>query len=267
MADPARIVLGHELRASLRSFTWWAASVGALVAMTCALQPSLAEGPLAAKLESLPIGVRKVFGLEIVDFRRPAAYLATNFTVVAITSAVFASLLGAASIAKEETLRTAEMLYSLPVSRARIVLGKLGMVATYTLAYPVVLAAIALAVLGSVADRPLEAVLIVELFIGSAAIGVCFAGIGVLASTLVRDKRAATTTAVGIALGSYFLGAISAIAEPAAPLRFASPHKLAEPMKILADGVDPVRLLGLVAIGVAAAALGVARYRVQDIHA
>jgi ABC-2 type transport system permease protein len=267
MPDAARIVFRHELRASLRTFLSWALLVGLMVAMTSALQPSLAEGVLAAKMESMPDGLRKAFGFQVVDFHRPVAYLATNFTTVALTAALFAALLGAGMIAKEETLRTAELLYAQPASRARILLGKVGVLALYVVAFPCVLAAVALAVLGAVAERPLEPLAILSLFAGALAVAICFAGLGLLVATLVRDKRSATGAALGVVLGSYFLGVISAIAEPAAPLRWLSPHKLADATAILVHGLDPLRIALLVALGAGAGALAIVRYRAQDIHA
>jgi ABC-2 type transport system permease protein len=263
----ARIVMQRELRASLRTWLSWTVPIAGMVAMTSSLQPSLASGPLAAKLDSLPPFLRKAFGIEALDFHRPAAYLATNFTVVALATSLFAATLAATLLAKEETLHTAELLYTQPVSRARILAGKLGALAVYVLALPAVLAAVALVTLGAVAERPLEPLVIGSLFVGATAVAVCFAGFGLLAASLVRDKRSASGAALGVVLGTYFLGIISAIAEPAAPLRWLSPHKLAEATAILMHGLAPLELAALVVVGAAAGALAIARYRRQDIHA
>lgn len=267
MPDAARIVLGRELRASVRTWMWWLVPVASLVAMTCALQPSLAAGPLAAKLDSMPPFLRKAFGIEALDFHRPVAYLATNFTLVALATTLFAASLAASLIAKEEALRTAELLYTQPASRARILAGKLGALAVYTLGFPAVLALVALIVLGAVAERPLEPAAILALFLQVTAAAICFAGIGLLAAVVVRDKRTSGAVAIGIVLGTYFLGIISAIADPAAPLRWVSPHKLAEATSYLAHGLRVGPLVLLVGIGVIAGTLAIRRYRRQDIHA
>jgi ABC-2 type transport system permease protein len=261
------IVARHELRAMLRTFLWWVLPVAALTAMTCALQPSLAAGPLAAKLDSMPAGLRKAFGLEAVDFHRPVAFLATNFTMTALTAALLAALLGASTIAKEETLHTAELIFVQPASRTRILVGKLASALVYSIAFPVVLAAVAMIVLGTVAARPLEPFAIAQLFIGTIAASVCFAGLGMLAAAFVRDKRSATSAALGIVLGTYFVGVISTISAPAAPLRYLSPHKLVEATYVAMHGLDPLRVVVLVVIGIAAAVVAIARYRSADIHA
>lgn len=266
--DPALSVLGHELRASARgAFAWWVGTAGMLV-LVCALQPSLASGALAAKLEAMPAGMRRAFGLEIVDFQRPAAYLAANFLYVTLTVALLASRFGAVAIAKEETLRTAELLYTLPVSRVRILAGKAAAVAAFAIAFPAALAAVAIPVLAAVTARPVELGLTAELFAGAAALGLCFAGLGMLVAACVRDARTAGGLALALAVGTWFLGLISAAAPAAAPLRWLSPYKLVEPMAILAaGGLDPVHAGLLVAVGVGSAAFAIARYRRRDIVA
>jgi hypothetical protein len=61
---------------------------------------------------------------------------------------------------------------------------------------------------------------------------------------------------------------ISAIAAPAAPLRFLSPFKLVEPTTIVeAGGLAPVPAAALIALGATSGALAIARYRHRDLHA
>jgi ABC-2 type transport system permease protein len=261
------IVFARELRGGLRGFLMWVVPVGAMLAMVCALQPSLAGGVLAAKLDSLPPAMRQAFGFQMVDFHRPAAYLATNFLYVTLTAGLFGATSGAAVVAREETLRTAELLFALPVSRTAILLGKAAAVLVYVVLYPTLLALIAMGVLGQVSDRPLEPALLASLFVSAGLLGVCFAGLGMFIATLLSDKRLAGGAALGAVLGTYFLGIISAIAAPAEPLRWLSPQKLLEPMWVLGNGLGGARVAALVALGGVAAAAAIARYRVQDIHA
>lgn len=266
--DPAIVVLRRELGANARGvLAWWLAIAG-MVALVCALQPHLASGLLAAKLEAMPEAMRRAFGFEAVDFHRPAAYLATNFLYVTLPAGVLACRLGAGAIAREEALRTAELLYTRPVTRTRILGGKAAAVAIYALAFPLALAGVAIPVLAAVAERPVEAGLVASLFGGAAAVAACFAGLGMLIAACVRDARAAGGLALAIALGAWFVGLVSALAPAVAPLRHLSPYKLLEPAAIVAaGGLEPVRAGALVAIGAACGALAIARYRRRDLLA
>ncbi len=266
----AAILVRHELGASLRTFLAWLVPMACLLGLTCALQPSFAGdgGALAAKIQAMPETLRKAFGVELVDFRRPAAYLAINFLSVTLIASLFGGLLGARIVAKEETLHTAELLYAQPVSRVHILAGKAAAVAVYAIALPLALGLLAVAILAAVVPGPLEAGLMAALFGGAAALSVCFAGAGMLVAAVVRDARSAAGGALAIVLGTYFLGVLSAIAAPAAPLRWLSPYKLVEPIAILArGGLDPVGPAALVALGIAFAAAGIARHRRRDILA
>jgi len=241
-----------------------------MYAMICALQPSFAGdgGALAAKIEALPGPLRRAFGVELVDFRRPAAYLATNFLSITLVTSLFGAILGARIVAKEETLHTAELLYVEPVSPVQILLGKAGALAPYTVAYPLALGAVAAAALAAVAPLPVELGLTALLFAGVIALALCFAGAGMLVAALVRDARSAGGGALAVAVGTYFVGVVSAIADTAAPLRWLSPYKWVEPMTIVAHGgLDPLRAAALVGIGLAFGAVAIARYRRRDILA
>jgi len=171
-------------------------------------------------------------------------------------------------VAKEEVLHTAEILYAQPVGRDQILAGKAAAVAVYAVAFPIGLALVAASILGAVVPAPLEAGLMASLFAGVVALGLCFAGAGMLVAALVRDPRAASGGALGLALGTYFIGVVSAIASPAAPLRWLSPYKLVEPSAIVAHGgLDPVRASVLVGLGLAFGGAAIVCYRRRDIHA
>jgi ABC-2 type transport system permease protein len=267
VTDAARILIGHELRQSLRGWLFWVIPVGFMVGLTCGLQPALAKGLLVAKMDAMPEGLRKAFGLAMVDFNQPAAYLAANFMTTTLATSLFAGLLGAAMIAREETLRTAELLYAQPVSRTRVLLGKAIALAIYVIALPIVLGIVAVTVLSMVAEQPVDYGVIVALFVTACALALCFAGMGMLVAALVRDKRSATGAALGVVLGSYFIGVISALDESVAALRWLSPHKLAEPIQVLLHGFDAPMVALLVVLGASGAAAAIALYRRQDIHA
>ena len=264
VASVARREFGAGLRTALR----WLAPLAGLLLLVCVLQPALANGPLATKIESMPALMRRAFGLELVDFHRPALYLAVNFTYVAVGVGLFGGLLGARAIAQEEALRTADLLFVAPVRRSRILVGKAIAVACYVIALPAVLGAIAIATLGVVVDRPLEPALLVSMFAATTCLGICFAGVGMFVATHVRDARDANGATLGIVFGSFVLGIVSALTPVTAPLRYLSPFKLLEAMPVVAGGGVPVLpALGCTLAGILLGAWAIARYERRDLHA
>jgi ABC-2 type transport system permease protein len=260
-------VARHELRANLRTALAWLVPLVGILVLVCMLQPTFAAGPLAAKIESLPRAMRDALGLAVVDFHRPAAYLATNLTYVTLGTAMFGALLGARIVAKEEVLHTAELLYTRPARRGAILAGKAIALAVYTLALPCLLGALAMTMLAIIVPAPLEPGLVASLFVGCACAAVLFAGLGLLVATLWR-ARTAPSLAIGIVLATFAVGLLSSAVPSMHGLRWISPLKLVEANGIVAGGgIDPRIALALVGAGVACAVAGIVRYRRRDIHA
>lgn len=259
-------VLRFELAANLRTAIAWLVPLGLLVALVCVLQPTFAAGPLAAKLASLPQVMRDALGLAVVDFHRPAAYLATNFTYIAVGTALFGAVLGARIVAREEARHTAELLYAAPARRSAILAGKAAALALYVVALPCALAIIAMSLLAAIVPAPLEPGLVASLFAGAAVASLLFAGAGMLIATL--RPRAAGSLALALVLATFVVGMFSSAVPALHPLRYVSPHKLVEATGIVTAGaLDPGVAIAFVALGLAGVGGAIARYRGRDIHA
>ena len=264
------LILTRELRANLKTFFAWAIPVGLLVAIAQSVQPSMAapDSLLAAKLEVLPEGMKQAFGMTAGDLSRPASYLAVNFIYVTLTSTLFAGLLGASMLAKEELHHTAEALLSLPISRGAVFAGKLVATLALAAAYQLVMAAAGIGTLAAVVTGDLQLPLLVQVFAGAGLLSLTFGAIGLLVSTLVKEARSASGATLGIVLGTYLLGVMATLGGKAEKAGVISPYKLVEPGDIVAaDGLEGVKVAALVAIGVAAASAAFVRFSRRDIHA
>lgn len=265
-----RLLAGRELTAHRRTFLAWAAPVALLLVMVASLQPSMAGdgGVLAAKLEAMPEGLRRALGMTAVDLARPASYLSINFVYVTLTASLLAATLGATMLAKEESLRTAELLYAQPVDRRRVVAGKAAAALAYVLAFNALLAVVAIGALAAFVAAPVEPALIAQMFVGTTALGVCFTGVGLLVAAVAPRPRLAGGIALGITLGAYLLAVAAAAAPGGARIGELSPFRHVEPSTIVArGGVDPIAVIALVAVGVACGAAAIARYARRDLAA
>jgi ABC-type transport system involved in multi-copper enzyme maturation permease subunit len=263
----AWLVARHELGANLRAAIAWLAPLAGLVILVCALQPTFAAGPLAAKIDSLPRAMRDALGLAVVDFHRPAAYLATNLAYVALGTALFGGVLGARIVAKEEIRHTAELLYAQPARRGPILAGKAIALSIYVFALPCLLAVIAMAMLAEIVPAPLEPALVASLFAGCACVALLFAGVGVLVATTLRARSAGSAT-VAIVLVTFVLGMFSGAVPALHVLRWISPPKIVEATGIVArGGLAPGIAFALLGIGAGCVLVGMARYRRRDLHA
>ena len=264
------VVGARELRAMLRTNLLWLVPMMGFVVLMAALQPSMSGdgGLLAAKLRAMPPVVLKFIGIALQDFHRPAGYAATTFIYVVLVGSLHAAAFGASVVAREEALRTAELLFAQPVSRRALLAGKTAAALAFVLSFHLLLAAGMIGTFAISTDAPLEADLLASLFVGSAALAVCFLGAGMLVASLVRDARRANGAALGVVLGAYLLSALSAVARKAELLGWLSPFKLFSPSRIVEEGgLAPWHTALLVVLGVVFGAAAAIRFEHRDIRA
>ncbi|RKX43463.1 MAG: hypothetical protein DRP33_01200 [Thermotogae bacterium] len=118
-----------ELERTRKLLLIWTLAFVLLQFMYSSFFPSMTSekgGLLLAKLDMLPKVFLKMFGLEYLDLTNILHYYAMQgqFIVILIGS-VFAAKIGATMVVKEENDRTAEFLMSKPVTRKKIITGKL----------------------------------------------------------------------------------------------------------------------------------------------
>ncbi len=263
------LVALRELRAQRLSFLAWLGPLSLLMMGVVAMQPSIAgeRGLLAANLAALPEAMKQVFAVGQVDFNRPAGYLATNFLTVTLLASLFAGLLGAAVVAREDAQRTSEALLTLPLARWQVLMGKLlaslGLLATFHL----VLGGVVLATFARVVDGPIEADLMIAIFLGAAALGLCFFSMGFAMAVLVKQARAAPTLSLGLVLGTSFLGAVSRLSARGEVLGLLSPYGVVDPAGIVERGGLQASTLWLLGVAVALLGFALLWYDRRDVHA
>jgi ABC-2 type transport system permease protein len=268
MIRPMLLIARRELRAQRNATLGWLIPLSLLMMMYASLQPQVAgdNGLLAAKLAVLPDGLKQAFNLTTTDFNRPVGYLSTNFLIVTLGASLFAGLLGANVVAREDAQRTAEAVLTLPVRRWQVLGGKLLAALTWLLVFFFVVGAAAGGSLARVATQPVEGGLIMSMFMGAFLLGVFFVAAGMLLATLAQARVAPSMT-MGLVLGTYFLGVIAKVSPKAEGAGALSPYRLVEPADIVqANGLEAhAALLPLVALVLLVVAF--AWFSKKDIHA
>ncbi|MGT2784673.1 ABC transporter permease subunit [Streptococcus merionis] len=120
------ILLKHELKQGLKSLAIWSVTVAFICAGCIWLYKSV-EGQLAetAKLYANMGDMAKALGLDKVSLATLGGYFATEIALMfGLGAGMFAAMLGATALSKEEEGHTSEFLYTLPFSRMQIVLWK-----------------------------------------------------------------------------------------------------------------------------------------------
>ncbi len=259
----------RELRAQRNAFLGWLVPLAGLMAAVAGMQPEVAGkgGLMAAKLAAMPENLKQAFGVGLVDFSRPAGYLATNFLLVTLGASLFAAILGASVVSREDVQRTTEAMLTLPVSRWQMLLGKALAGVSLVVTFHAVLLATTLAVFAAVHAAGVEVAPITAMFAGAAALGLLFFGAGFMLATMLTDSRPAPTMALGLVLLTYFFGVTARLSPKAEVLGLLAPYGAVDPSRIAEDGGLAPKAVWLLVLGVSFLLAALVRYQRKDVHA
>lgn len=120
------VFLKHELKLNFKAFIIWCICIAISCCGCILLYDSVAEEMSdVAKTFSEMGSFSTAFGMDKISIATIKGYYATEISMIFLLgSTLFAAITGAALLAKEEEGHTAEFLYTLPVKREYIVLGK-----------------------------------------------------------------------------------------------------------------------------------------------
>jgi len=264
-------VLRRELRAGRKSFLGWTIPSALLLLLGMSAFPTISQGTIDinAMMKNLPTGLKAAFGLGALDMKTGVGYFALrSYLMTALIGGIYAALLGATILAKEQGDRTAEFLLTKPISRAQVVGQKAAAVVLYVLLYNA--AAVVTALLSFWIFVPSDGYAVGDLFplfVGQALITLTFGALGFLISTALRKTRGAIPLALGGVLGAFLLSTLSAVSESLRWLRWLSPFKYEDAVDIVLSGLPAWRSLALLGVAAASIALAFPLYQRKDIHA
>ncbi len=261
-------VLGRELRANRKSLWIWIVSLSALCLLTMSVYPSLKQDVRGteALLGALPEGFSKAFGLDRLSMAEPEGFYAVEvYLMVMLFGSLYAGILGAGILAKEEDDRTIEFLLARPVSRNRVLANKLAALLILLLVFNagIGLTALSSFIVLDVGDYSVA--LLFRLILAPLAAHFTFAALGFFLALLFVRKKTATSVASGVVLGLYFVGTLSALSERLSWLRYFTPYYYVDAPGIVEKGIEPWKigvLAGVTAVSVTASFL---LYRRRDI--
>lgn len=258
----------HELRSLRKSAVIWTCALVALAAMYLCVYPGIASDTADFKklLDAYPAPVRHALGLSINSLTSLLGFYSMVFTFITLCGAIEAMMFGASVITRETRERTADFLFTRPVSRASVIGAKLLAAVTVTavgdLVYFAASALLATAVRS--ADFSMEKLMLINLTLFF--VQLVFLALGTAAAVLIPGLKSVLPLSLGTVFGFYFIGMILSGKNDAA--RFFSPFKYFDNMYIINHAGYEVKYLIAVAVIVAAGvSAAFAVYTKKDVHA
>ncbi|NLA77118.1 MAG: ABC transporter permease subunit [Clostridiales bacterium] len=259
-------IFKHELRRGKVSFIIWTAAITFFLVICVFMFPEMKDQMQSVSDMFASMGsFTAAFGMDRLNFGEFMGFYGVECgNILGIGGALFAALLGVSALSKEEKEHTAEFLLTHPVSRARIITGKLCAVfAQIILMNAIIFICVVLsaAAIGEKPDWSTLMLLHLAYFILQIEISaVCFE-----ISAFLR--RGGVGAGLGLAALMYFLNITANISESAGFLKYITPFGYTESADIVeANSLDGV----LVGIGLSVTVLGIAaaytKYCKKDIQ-
>lgn len=241
-----KTVLKRELLLNIRSLLIWSLSVG-ILGLSCILLYSSMEGEMKNMADAFSnMGAfSDAFGMSTLSIASLKGYFATEIgTVHGLGSGMFAAIIAINIISKEEDSHTGEFIYSLPLSRSKVLISKAVCVGIMLVVFAVICTACYLLgfyILGE--DIPYDEFykfMIMQLFMNAEIAGICFG-----LSSLTGKNRMGL--GLGIALLFYAYDVMGRVIPDLKDYLFIGPYSYANAAEIFTGAETEAKAMLLAA--------------------
>lgn len=244
-------IILHEMKMNLKSFLIWSMSIAIMAFAFMLMFPLLADSlkDMGEQFSNMK-GFSAAFGLDKLSMYTPMGFYGTQVGYLfSLGGAMFAALLGAGMLSKEEGGHTAEFLLSAPISRGMVVvqkaLGMVLMIVLFELSY-ILFILLAFVLIG-------EPILVKEFALYQGAQFCMHLEIACICYCMSSfQKKANIGFGLGLVLTLYFLDIMVRTISKLEVLKYLTPFNYVGAGDILASGKLDV---GLIALGVAVSLL------------
>jgi len=255
----------HELRQGKKSLIIWTFSITFFVIMCIFMFPEMkSEMTDVSDMFASMGSFTQAFGMDRLNFGEFLGFYSIECgNIIGIGGAFFAALLGISSLAKEEKEHTAEFLLTHPVSRIKIVTGKLCAVMTQLIVMNAVILLFTVISVFAVGEDPEWGELLL-IHLAYMLMQIEIAGICFCVSAFIRHSGLGI--GLGIAALAYFLSIVANISDSVKTLKYVTPFGYTEGADIITEGALDGTLVGIgIAVTVLCLAGAFVKYRKKDI--
>jgi ABC-2 type transport system permease protein len=239
----------RELKANLRTLLVWGVIVILFVTIGLSKFSAYEGNPeLLAILDELPPALLSAFNFQAFNLTTISGFFGVMFTYFALILSIAAAMWGSDIISKEERDKTVEFSLTLPVTRSRLVTAKalaalVNCIGLLFITWGASLVSAARYQPGSEFYAFLRLCML-ALFIMQLA----FLAVGIFLGCAMKQYKRASSVAVSLLLGTYFLSVISGLNENLEFLKYFSPFKYFDAGVMLHEARIDVTFVGLAAV-------------------
>lgn len=233
------VLVLKTVRDHWRAFFFWTLGLIAMVAMTLSVYPTVhsSSAGFTKFIENYPKALREIFRME--DFTSGSGYLSTELFSLMLPL-IFISIgasWGSNATAREEELRTADILLTLPISRARILCAKIAAAISAQIFLALLLFA------GLVLGIRFVGLSLstMDLFAGALTVvllGILFNSIATFFGAVLGKKSTALGGTIGMAIAGFLFYSLAPLVKTFDRITPMNPFRWTLGSRPLYDGVD-----------------------------
>ncbi|NLC03148.1 MAG: ABC transporter permease subunit [Tissierellia bacterium] len=248
-------IIKRELRANLKSMIIWSFAMAFLVMVWMIEFESFANSPYIDDfMNSIPSGILSVFGMSNLDISSLNGFIGTISLYLYLLLGIQAVLLGSSIISKEERDKTAEYLFSLPVSRKKVIWNKIVSAIINLIILNLITGTTMILSTISYNKEPGFYRFIILMFLGVFLIQTVFLSIGMLVASVNKRYKKSGNISVTILMITFIIASLINTVDKLDFLKYITPFKYFDSSYILNEkALEPIFIfisIGIIGIGI-----------------
>ena len=257
----------YELKSSWKSLLIWIVSILGLLMFSMSMFPSFANNSTAVNemLENFSPEMMRALGMDVIDFSKPMDYLAYMFQYILVAVGALGILTGSNIIAKEESDKTIEFLYSRPLSRIYIVKNKI-LAGIFTILITAFSFFTSTTTIMQFITDEIDYSKIAQLSAGMALFMIMVLSIGLFIGHFFIKSGKRMPVALGLLFFLYFASIMSDVSEQMKGLKYITPFKFFDAIGIIKEGLSAPYTIVSILLITASSVLVTLLYMNKDLY-
>ncbi|WP_298842657.1 ABC transporter permease subunit [Clostridium sp.] len=181
----------------------------------------------------MPKSMQTLFGIGIFDLSKASGYYGMLFLYLALMATIHAIMLGANIISKEERDKTAEFLFSKPISRNKIITAKLAAAFMNILIFNIITLVSSIVVVGKYSKGESVSGEIITLMVGMFVMQLIFMFTSTAIAAVSKNPKTATSISTAVLLITYILSMVIDLNGKLINLKYFTPFKYYEAKNLI----------------------------------
>lgn len=237
-------IINRELTSNCKSFIIWIVSLSLLFFAVSSEYSVFANNEKVAEfLNRSDFQVYfQALGVNDVDIMSPEGFLSLLSFYIYLPLAIFAAIMGSGIVSKEEKDKTAEYIFTLPVTRNKVILSKLLVAVLYNLLLTTMLMAFCYWAFGRIASSVYFAPFMFNLTIGVLLTQCIFLSIGLFLSSILKDHKKSGSATLSVLIATFMISMLTQITDKVDFLKYITPFQYFNVNNML-QGIFPLEFL------------------------